>query len=90
MMLRPWHLRATLDDGAMMLEAVASMQPRYGPLQMPICISAGGENFSVKLWQSEKLHEEVDVASSIIPAIGCSSPRRPSGHGDVSSVAMAM
>ena len=71
MMLRPWQLRASLEDGAMMLPTAAALQPGYGDLQVPIIIAAGGEDRIVEPRQSERLHREVHASRlEILPGIG--------------------
>jgi len=83
MMLRPWQLRATLEDGATMLEATAAIEPGYCFLQMPIFILAGGEDRLVDPWHSEKLHGEVHASQlQVVPAVGhmVQHSVRPSGQ----------
>jgi pimeloyl-ACP methyl ester carboxylesterase len=52
MMLRPWQLRASLGDGAMMLQATAELQKGYSILQVPTFIAAGGDDRVVDHWHS--------------------------------------
>jgi pimeloyl-ACP methyl ester carboxylesterase len=71
MMLRPWQLRASLGDGAVMLQATAKLQRGYRTLQVPTFIAAGGDDRIVDHWHSEKLHQEVHASRlQIIPGIG--------------------
>jgi len=71
LMLRPWQLRASLGDGAMMRQAAAALQPSYRVLRMPISIAAGREDRIVAPWHSEKLHQEVQAGHlEIIPGTG--------------------
>jgi len=71
MMLRPWQLRASLGDGAVMRQAAATLQPGYGALQMPTLIAAGDEDRVVDHSHSEKLHQEVHASQlQIIPRVG--------------------
>jgi pimeloyl-ACP methyl ester carboxylesterase len=71
LMLRPWQLRASLGDGAMMRQAAAALQPSYRALRMPISIAAGQEDRIVASWHSEKLHQEVQASHlEIIPGTG--------------------
>lgn len=71
MMLRPWHLRASLRDGAMMVQTAANLRSSYRALRVPTYIAAGGEDRIVHRWQSEKLHQEVYASQlQIIPDIG--------------------
>jgi len=71
MMLRPWQLRASFGDGAMMRQAAAALQPSYRALRMPIFIAAGSEDRIVAPWHSERLHQEVQASHlKIIPGTG--------------------
>jgi pimeloyl-ACP methyl ester carboxylesterase len=71
LMLRPWQLRASLGDGAMMRQAASALQPSYRALRMPISIAAGSEDRIVAPWHSEKLHQEVQASHfQIIPGMG--------------------
>jgi pimeloyl-ACP methyl ester carboxylesterase len=47
MMLRPWQLRASLGDGAMMVRAARALQPGYGGVRVPTFIAAGSEDHVV-------------------------------------------
>ena len=71
MMLRPWQLRASFGDGAMMLQAAAALQRSYRALRVPTFIVAGREDRIVAPWHSERLHQEVQASRlNIIPGIG--------------------
>jgi pimeloyl-ACP methyl ester carboxylesterase len=71
MMLRPWQLRASLGDGAMMLQATAELQKGYSTLEVPTFIAAGGDDRIVDHWHSNKLHQEMHMSRlQIIPGIG--------------------
>ena len=71
LMLRPWQLRASLGDGAMMRQAAADLQLKYRALRMPISLAAGSEDRIVAPWHSEKLHQEVQASRlEIIPGTG--------------------
>jgi pimeloyl-ACP methyl ester carboxylesterase len=71
LMLRPWQLRASLGDGAMMRQAATALLPSYRVLRMPISIAAGREDRIVAPWHSEKLHQEVQASHlEIIPGTG--------------------
>ena len=59
MMLRPWQLRASLGDGAVMLRSATELQGGYRALQVPTFIAAGGDDRIVKPSQSDKLHQDV-------------------------------
>ena len=39
--LRPWQLRATASDGAVMMPDAKALSARYGELEMPVAIAAG-------------------------------------------------
>ena len=71
MMLRPWQLRASFGDGAIMRQAAAALQPSYRTLRMPIFIAAGSEDRIVARWHSERLHREMPASHlKIIAGIG--------------------
>jgi pimeloyl-ACP methyl ester carboxylesterase len=71
LMLRPWQLRASFGDGAMMRQAAAALQPSYRALRIPISIAAGREDRIVAPWQSEMLHREVQASHfELIPGTG--------------------
>jgi pimeloyl-ACP methyl ester carboxylesterase len=71
MMLRPWQLRASLGDGAVMLRSAAALQPGYGRLQVPTFIAAGGDDRIVDHWHSDKLHQHVHASRlEILHGIG--------------------
>jgi pimeloyl-ACP methyl ester carboxylesterase len=71
MMLRPWHLRASLGDGAMMAQAAAALQRGYAALRVPTWIAAGADDRIVDNGHSNKLHQEIDASQlQIIPGIG--------------------
>ena len=72
MMLRPWQLRASLGDGAMMLRSAAALQRGYGGLQAPTFIAAGKDDrIVVDHWHSDKLHQHVHASRlEILAGIG--------------------
>ncbi|HEX5998326.1 MAG TPA: alpha/beta hydrolase [Hyphomicrobiaceae bacterium] len=71
MMLRPWQLRASFGDGAMMLQAAAALQRIYPALRVPTFIAAGSDDRIVAPWHSERLHQEVpDSDLDVIAGIG--------------------
>jgi pimeloyl-ACP methyl ester carboxylesterase len=71
MMLRPWQLRASLQDGALMLQSAAALQPSYGALKVPTYIAAGRDDRIVDQQQSKRLHEQVRARQlEILPGIG--------------------
>jgi pimeloyl-ACP methyl ester carboxylesterase len=71
MMLRPWQLRASLGDGAVMLQSAAGLQRRYQAVQVPTFITAGGEDRVVDPSQSNKLHQDIRGSElHVLPAVG--------------------
>jgi pimeloyl-ACP methyl ester carboxylesterase len=71
MMLRPWQLRASFGDGAMMFQAAAVLQRSYRALRVPTFIAAGRDDRIVAPWHSERLHQEVQGSHlNIIPGVG--------------------
>lgn len=71
MMLRPWQLRASLGDGAVMLTAAADLQRSYDSLQMPVFIAAGQDDRIVDHWHSNQLHQQLRASQlQIIPGVG--------------------
>jgi pimeloyl-ACP methyl ester carboxylesterase len=71
MMLRPWQLRASLSDGAVMLPTAAALQRGYRALQLPIYIAAGRDDRIVDHWHSKQLHQELPASKlQIIPSVG--------------------
>ena len=58
MILRPWQIRATAAEAALMVPAAMGLQPRYSELSMPISIIAGTSDRVVTTGrQSARLHE---------------------------------
>jgi pimeloyl-ACP methyl ester carboxylesterase len=71
MMLRPWQLRASLGDGAVMGRSAAALQTGYRALPVPTFIAAGGDDRIVNVWHSKNLHKEVPESRlEIIPRVG--------------------
>jgi pimeloyl-ACP methyl ester carboxylesterase len=71
MMLRPWQLRASLGDGALMLQSAAALQAGYGDLRVPTSIAAGGDDRVVDHWHSEALYRQLQASRlQILPGIG--------------------
>jgi pimeloyl-ACP methyl ester carboxylesterase len=71
MMLRPWQLRASLGDGAVMFRSAADLQLGYEKLQVPVFIAAGADDRVVDHWHSKKLHEELRASQlEIILRVG--------------------
>jgi pimeloyl-ACP methyl ester carboxylesterase len=44
MMLRPWQIRAAVEDGVMMIPSAASLRPTYRRIRAPTLIMAGSED----------------------------------------------
>jgi pimeloyl-ACP methyl ester carboxylesterase len=59
MALRPSQIRATSEDGALMLPGVMELSARYGELRMPVSILAGHGDKVVGSRQAERLHAAV-------------------------------
>ena len=60
MILRPWQIRATAAEAALMVPAAMKLRPRYGELSMPISIIAGMKDRVVTTErQSARLHNEL-------------------------------
>ena len=58
MILRPWQIRATAAEAALMVPAAHKLQPRYAELSMPISIIAGTRDRVVTTSrQSARLHD---------------------------------
>jgi pimeloyl-ACP methyl ester carboxylesterase len=71
MMLRPWQLRASWDDGAQMRQSAAALQPGYLHLSVPTFIAAGGTDRVVDPRHSETLHRQLPTSRlHILPGIG--------------------
>jgi pimeloyl-ACP methyl ester carboxylesterase len=71
MMLRPWQLRASFGDGAIMRQAAAAVQRNYPRLRVPTYIAAGAEDRVVSHWHSERLHREAPASHlEVLPGIG--------------------
>lgn len=59
MALRPWQIRATASDGALMVKDAATLSDRYGALSMPVAIVAGEGDKIVAPDQAERLRRAV-------------------------------
>lgn len=63
LMLRPWHLRATFSDGALMRRSAAALRDKYGEMRLPVFIAAGGDDKIVDAQkQSVRLATEIPGA----------------------------
>lgn len=71
MMLRPWQLRASLGDGAVMIRSADDLQRGYSALEVPTFIAAGRDDRVVNHWQSRTLHKQVRSSHlQILPDVG--------------------
>lgn len=70
--LRPWQLRASAEDTAMMVPAAYALSQRYGELTLPIAIMAGdGDRIATTARQSSRLHAELpDSTLTVVPQVG--------------------
>jgi pimeloyl-ACP methyl ester carboxylesterase len=60
MILRPWQIRATAAEAALMVPAAMKLQPRYSELSMPVSIIAGMRDRVVTTErQSARLNDEL-------------------------------
>lgn len=59
MALRPSQIRATSEDGALMVPGVMDLSGRYGELKMPVAIMAGHGDKVVGNRQAERLHAAI-------------------------------
>src|SRR3712207_818337 len=64
MALRPSQIRATAEDGALMVPGAMGLRARYGELSsMPVAIVAGGSDIVVRKRQAERLNGAVPGSS---------------------------
>jgi pimeloyl-ACP methyl ester carboxylesterase len=63
MALRPSQIRATAEDGALMVPGAMGLRARYGELAMPVAIVAGDGDIVVRKRQAERLHGAVPGSS---------------------------
>jgi pimeloyl-ACP methyl ester carboxylesterase len=70
--LRPWQLRASAEDTAMMVPAAYALSDRYGELSLPVTIIAGdGDRIATTARQSARLHDELpDSDLIVVPGVG--------------------
>lgn len=59
MALRPSQIRATAEDGTLMVPGVIDLSERYGELTMPVAIMAGHGDKIVGNRQAERLHAAI-------------------------------
>ena len=71
MMLRPWQLRASLGDGALMTAAAAGLQMDYGAFNVPTFVAAGEDDRIVDPWHSKKLSRQAHATMlKLLPGMG--------------------
>lgn len=64
MALRPWQLRASAADTALLIPGAAALMKSYSRLEVPVHIIAGGSDQYVSTaWQSARLHRAVPGSS---------------------------
>ena len=71
MALRPWQIRATCVDGALMVPSAAGLQAHYGELAMPVAIMAGDGDKIVSYHLAERLRAAMrDSTLQIVAGAG--------------------
>ncbi len=71
MALRPWQIRATCVDGAVMVPSARSLQAHYGELAMPVAIMAGDGDKIVSYHLAERLRATIPGSTlRVIPGAG--------------------
>jgi len=64
-MLRPWQMRASAEESAMMVAAAAGLASAYGRLEPPVTIIAGeGDRIVNSREQSERLGRHLPNSTS--------------------------
>jgi pimeloyl-ACP methyl ester carboxylesterase len=59
-MVRPWQIRASAEDTALMEPAAAELQPGYSTMRMPVIILAGAEDAIVDVQdQAVRLNRDI-------------------------------
>ena len=66
MALRPSQIRATAEDGALMVPGAMGLRAHYGELSMPVAIVAGAGDIVVRKRQAERLNGAVPGSSLAI------------------------
>jgi pimeloyl-ACP methyl ester carboxylesterase len=71
-MLRPWQLRASAAEAALMVPAAARLAKRYGELQVPLALIAGAEDRVANVeHNSVRLHRDVRGSElRVLPGLG--------------------
>lgn len=71
MALRPSQVRATAEDGTLMVPNAQRLSRRYGEIAMPVVVMAGHGDKIVSNRQAERLHEAIPGSSlRIIEGVG--------------------
>ena len=71
MALRPWQIRATVVDGALMVPSALGLRAHYGELSMPVVLIAGDRDLVVSHRHAERLHAAVQGSDlQIVPGVG--------------------
>ena len=69
--LRPWQIRGTVLDGALMVPSAFALHAHYGELAIPVVIMAGDGDLVVGHSHAERLHAAVRGSElQIIPGVG--------------------
>jgi pimeloyl-ACP methyl ester carboxylesterase len=72
LMLRPWQLRASAEEAALMVPAAASLRRRYDELRIPVRLIAGADDRVAHAERhSVPFHRDVPPTTlTVIPALG--------------------
>jgi pimeloyl-ACP methyl ester carboxylesterase len=72
MLLRPGQVRATAEEAALMVEAAAGLEKRYGELQMPVLLMAGKNDRVIDPEShTARLHKDVPHSElTLLPELG--------------------
>jgi pimeloyl-ACP methyl ester carboxylesterase len=72
LMLRPWQLRASAAESALMIPAAARLRKRYAELRVPLKLIAGANDRIAHVERhSARLHEEVRGSDlQVLPGLG--------------------
>jgi len=72
MLLRPGQVRATADEAALMAEAAAGLEKRYGELHMPVLLMAGKNDRVIDPERhSARLHQDLPQSElTLLPDVG--------------------
>lgn len=72
MVLRPWQLRASAEESALMIPAAKTLSRRYGELTLPVMIMAGADDQIADVGrQSMRLHQALPQSQlRLVPGVG--------------------